>query len=143
MKYQLQQGFTLIELMIVIAIIGILAAIAIPSYNDYIARSQVSEAVSLMSGGKTPMAEFFADNGRWPLAASSVMGTTSGKYTQSIGITAGSAATTPVTLTATMKPSGVNVQIQSKTITLTSTSGTNWTCKNGTVLPVHVPGSCR
>ncbi|MGH8755147.1 MAG: pilin, partial [Burkholderiales bacterium] len=70
----LQKGFTLIELMIVVAIIGILAAVAIPAYQDYTARAQVTEAVGLLSGGKTPMAEYYADKGVWPLAAASVMG---------------------------------------------------------------------
>src|SRR3954465_3377907 len=92
----LQKGFTLIELMIVVAIIGIQAAVAIPAYQDYIARAQVSEAVSLLGSGKTPMAEYFASQGIWPTAASDVMGNTSGKYTSSISI-GGSTTTAPGT----------------------------------------------
>ena len=61
-----QQGFTLIELMIVVAIIGILAAVAIPSYNDYTARAQVTEAVNLTSGLKTCAAERISDRGDAP-----------------------------------------------------------------------------
>lgn len=68
MKSQMQKGFTLIELMIVVAIIGILAAVAIPAYQDYIARAQVSEAASMTSGIKTTMAEYAQINGAYPAA---------------------------------------------------------------------------
>ena len=66
---KVQQGFTLIELMIVVAIIGILAAIAIPAYQDYTQRAQVGEAFTLISGAKTAIAEFAQTNGAYPDAA--------------------------------------------------------------------------
>lgn len=141
----IQKGFTLIELMIVIAIIGILAAIAIPAYNDYVARAQASEAVELMAGGKTPMSEFFADQGRWPAAAGSVMGTTVGKYVNNITITTGAATTGSLVLTATFNATGVNASLQSKTVTLTTgDNGQSWSCAAGAGLdPKLLPGACR
>jgi type IV pilus assembly protein PilA len=145
-----QHGFTLIELMIVVAIIGILAAIAIPAYQDYIARSQVSEGVQLLGGGKTPLSEFFADQGRWPGAAGSVMGTLAGKYVEAIGYATGS-PTTPtdstLALQATFKPSGVSKLIQGQTMIHETTDGGKiWTCKSGGGTPVpskYLPGACR
>jgi type IV pilus assembly protein PilA len=145
----LQKGFTLIELMIVVAIIGILAAVAIPAYQDYIARAQVSEAVSLLGSGKTPFAEYFSSQGTWPTAASDVMGNTTGKYTSSISIGA-SNTTAPgaITLIGTMKASNVNVNIASSTVGLNSTDGGKvWTCfTTGTGTPLaskYVPSNCR
>ncbi len=66
MKKQVQKGFTLIELMIVVAIIGILASIALPAYQDYTKRAHVSEGLSLASGAKTAVAEFYSTNATWP-----------------------------------------------------------------------------
>ncbi|EMT8253904.1 pilin [Neisseria gonorrhoeae] len=62
----LQKGFTLIELMIVIAIVGILAAVALPAYQDYTARAQVSEAILLAEGQKSAVTEYYLNNGTWP-----------------------------------------------------------------------------
>ncbi|WP_164715827.1 pilin, partial [Neisseria gonorrhoeae] len=62
----LQKGFTLIELMIVIAIVGILAAVALPAYQDYTARAQVSEAILLAEGQKSAVTEYYPNNGEWP-----------------------------------------------------------------------------
>lgn len=66
MKQMMQKGFTLIELMIVVAIIGILAAVALPAYQDYTIRAQVSEGLSLTGGLKTAIGDFFAAKGTWP-----------------------------------------------------------------------------
>ncbi|MEO7200362.1 MAG: prepilin-type N-terminal cleavage/methylation domain-containing protein, partial [Dokdonella sp.] len=63
---KMQKGFTLIELMIVVAIIAILAAIAIPAYQDYLVRSQVSEGATLSDGAKTAVAEYYANHGKFP-----------------------------------------------------------------------------
>jgi type IV pilus assembly protein PilA len=138
-----QKGFTLIELMIVVAIIGILAAVAIPAYQDYIARAQVSEAVSLTAGGKTPLAEYFADKGVWPSTADVVMGNLSGKYVSNITITGGNAVSTAVTLQAKMKSSNVNSAVIDKTLELTSADGKVWSCTGGDLSSKYRPAACR
>lgn len=156
----IQKGFTLIELMIVIAIIGILAVIALPAYQDYTARAQVSEAISLMEGQKSAVVEYYADKGKWPTsnAEAGIATNTSiqGKYVAQVDVGANGV------ITATMKADDVNNEIKSKTVSLTPTattttgSGTGatttgngsftWTCKPGTtdgVDPKFLPSSCR
>ncbi len=84
---KVQQGFTLIELMIVVAIIGILAAIAIPAYQDFTIRAQVCEGMSLASSLKTSAAEFYQDRGTWPADNASLgVSTTSGKYVSDVAV---------------------------------------------------------
>jgi len=94
----IQQGFTLIELMIVIAIIGILAAIAIPAYQNYTIRAQVTEGLSLAAGWKTGISEYFAQNGSFPVCSTSaaagkagcvsVSGASGGKYVSLVSVAA-------------------------------------------------------
>jgi type IV pilus assembly protein PilA len=139
----MQKGFTLIELMIVVAIIGILAAVAIPAYQDYIARAQVTEAVYLVQAGKTPLAEYSSNNGIWPDFATDVMGTVSGKYVSAISISSGAGATGPIVVTAKIKDTGVNLAITGGTIELESADGRVWSCTGGTVSAKYRPGSCR
>jgi type IV pilus assembly protein PilA len=147
-----QKGFTLIELMIVVAIIGILAAIAIPAYQDYIARSQVSEGVQLLGGGKTPLAEFYADQGRWPSTPISVMGNLSGKYVSTIyfdSATPGGSTNDDMTLIATFKSVGVSKLISGASMQHATTNGGKiWNCGSATTAgtPIntkYLPGACK
>lgn len=143
---QIQKGFTLIELMIVVAIIGILAAVAIPAYQDYIGRAQTAEAIELLAGGKTPYAEWFSDKGTWPTATASAMGTTSGKYTA--GIASAGASGSTIQLVATMKSAGsVNSNVATKTLMIETTNGgRTWTCKTGggnNIDAKFLPGACK
>ncbi|HGG7897225.1 TPA: pilin [Neisseria meningitidis] len=111
----LQKGFTLIELMIVIAIVGILAAVALPAYQDYTARAQVSEAILLAEGQKSAVTEYYLNHGEWPANNSSAGVATSanikGKYVQKVEVNNG-------VVTATMLSSGVNKEIQGKKLSL-------------------------
>ncbi|WP_127263879.1 pilin [Neisseria meningitidis] len=111
----LQKGFTLIELMIVIAIVGILAAVALPAYQDYTARAQVSEAILLAEGQKSAVTEYYLNHGIWP-GDNSDAGVASstdikGKYGQSVEVKNG-------VVTATMASSNVNNEIQGKKLSL-------------------------
>ncbi|HEZ6430468.1 TPA: pilin [Neisseria meningitidis] len=111
----LQKGFTLIELMIVIAIVGILAAVALPAYQDYTARAQVSEAILLAEGQKSAVTEYYLNHGIWPANNNSAGVATStdikGKYVEKVEVAKG-------VITATMLSTGVNKEIQGKKLSL-------------------------
>ncbi|EMT4557643.1 pilin [Neisseria gonorrhoeae] len=112
----LQKGFTLIELMIVIAIVGILAAVALPAYQDYTARAQVSEAILLAEGQKSAVTEYYLNHGKWPAnngdaGVASSATDIKGKYVQSVTVANG-------VVTATMNSTGVNKEIKGKRLSL-------------------------
>ncbi|HEZ5580780.1 TPA: pilin [Neisseria meningitidis] len=160
----LQKGFTLIELMIVIAIVGILAAVALPAYQDYTARAQVSEAILLAEGQKSAVTEYYLNHGIWPKNNTSAGVATStdikGKYVKEVEVKNG-------VVTATMLSSGVNNEIKGKKLSLWAkrqAGSVKWFCglpvartdkatddvkaatANGTddkINTKHLPSTCR
>ena len=140
-----QAGFTLIELMIVVAIIGILAAIAIPAYQDYTIRAQVSEGLSLASGAKAGVAEFFQDSGGFPNnnaeAGLEVSTNIKGKYVTQVAVGAKNGI---ITVTYGNE---ANTNIATDTLKLVATDRTGsieWDCANNAgLLDKWLPAACR
>ena len=140
MTQQSQKGFTLIELMIVVAIIGILAAVALPAYQDYTKRAHVSEGITLGASAKAAVTEYYVSEAAWPAdnaAAGLPTGTTiTGNAVKSVVVDDG-----VITVTYTAKVE------DGKTVVFTpSVAGTGsikWTCSAGTVDDKYLPSNCR
>ena len=138
-----QQGFTLIELMIVVAIIGILAAIAIPAYQDYTIRAQVSEGLNLAGGAKAAVTEYSQDRGTFPItnvqAGVSTDTDIEGKYVTKV--TVGTSGVVTVTY-----GNDAHALITNDTLLMTPTNNTgsvSWLCTSTTIDNKHLPAACR
>lgn len=140
----MQRGFTLIELMIVVAIIGILAAIAIPAYLDYAIRSQVAHGINLASAAKVAVAEYYQDQGDYPgdnaTAGLAAAGTISGKYVSQVEIVADGQI--EVTF-----GNDVNIKILNAVMTVSPTDNegsVSWACTgDATLVEKWLPPACR
>ncbi len=143
-KTQVQKGFTLIELMITVAIVGILAAVALPAYQDYTIRAQVTEGISLASGSKSVVAEVHSQKGDLTALAEADFAdypVATGKYVSIVYIGDEGA----ITAVFNISPF-VNSKISRRTIVLTpneeTTGNLSWTCE-GTVPQKYMPSSCK
>ena len=138
----MQKGFTLIELMIVVAIIAILAAIAIPAYQDYTIRAQVSDGLSLASGSKTAVAEYYQNRGVYPntnaLAGVATATSIRGNFVSSVTVGGNGVITV-------LYGYDVNAKISASTLTLTPTDrggSMEWDC-GSTIQDRYLPTQCR
>jgi type IV pilus assembly protein PilA len=134
---RLQQGFTLIELMIVVAIIGILAAVALPAYRDYTIRAKVSEVLLAASSAKNTVAEFVNTQGAIPGAASITVETQLSKYVSGVGWDGAM-----ITATASAAETAISGSTITLTASLTSTNQVDWVC-SGSINTKYRPSSCK
>jgi len=145
MKQQMQKGFTLIELMIVVAIIGILAAVAIPAYQDYTIRAKVTEVLGIAAAAKTSISEYYSSMGTMPTGAAGAGVNTSAAqstYISAIAFTRASSTVSRVAYTvANLGPATGVIAFEGTG----SANGVQWTCNNATttVPEKYLPANCR
>ncbi|WP_018145397.1 pilin [Thioalkalivibrio sp. AKL6] len=144
-----QKGFTLIELMIVVAIIGILAAIALPAYQDYTTRAQISEGITLAASARTAVSEHYITEGEWPASnAAAGFTTPSTDIVNEIQISTENADDGPGLITVTFQTFGP-IEAGSETLVFEGNDatggGVEWVCGGtGTnVAPNYLPANCR
>jgi type IV pilus assembly protein PilA len=143
MRRQIQKGFTLIELMIVVAIIGILAAVALPAYRDYSVRAKVSEVILAASAGKNTIAEYANTFGEMPDAASVSIENLSSKYVSNVAYAKSATNVGAITVTARGETAitGSNIIL---TGTLNPSNVVEWVCGGAsTINPKYRPSSCK
>jgi type IV pilus assembly protein PilA len=144
LRQRISAGFTLIELMIVVAIIAILAAIAIPAYQDYLIRAQVTEGMSLASGAKGAVWDFVSNTGRFPtrnesagLAKSTSI---TGNYVSSVDLAPAGK------ITIAFGTTKANNAIKTSTLVLSAVTQAGsiiWSCNSGTLPDKYLPATCR
>jgi len=139
---KVQQGFTLIELMIVVAIIGILAAIAIPAYQDYITRSKVTELVTAGSACKASVSEYYQSQNVFPANNSSAgCASNATKYISALAVSGNVITVTALTGAGAIPAAAAGAYILSGT---SSTSGTiDWSCTASSIPSKYLPANCR
>lgn len=142
-KNKISTGFTLVELMITVAIIGILAAVALPAYQDYTTRSQIAEGFNLISGPKIFVVDYYTNKGTLPQTSAEVnLPNTTGRYVSSIQLVGG---VLEITFSSN-SPQAANTNINGKKVFFTpvptTTDNLNWTCSSDADAK-YLPTACK